>query len=93
MATYIILSRFSPEAFDDPKHFIQLAEQVSKKIKRECPGERSKGRSSFLCPEAGRGSRTQGGEQKDAPCGGGIGKKSSPTDISLSRSGQGESKG
>ena len=37
MTTYIILSRFSPEAFDNPKHFLELAEQVSKKIKRECP--------------------------------------------------------
>jgi uncharacterized protein with GYD domain len=35
--TYIILSRFSPEAFDDPKHFLELAEQVSKKIRTECP--------------------------------------------------------
>jgi len=32
MSTYIILSRFSPEAFNDPKHFVELAEQVSKKI-------------------------------------------------------------
>ena len=38
MSTYIILSRFSPEAFDDPKHFLELAEQVSRKIKRDCPG-------------------------------------------------------
>jgi uncharacterized protein with GYD domain len=37
MSTYIILSRFSPEAFDDPKHFLELAEQVSKNIKSECP--------------------------------------------------------
>jgi uncharacterized protein with GYD domain len=37
MTTYIILSRFSPEAFDNPKHFLELAEQVSKKIKQECP--------------------------------------------------------
>jgi uncharacterized protein with GYD domain len=37
MNTYIILSRFSPEAFDDPKHFLELAEQVSKKIRTECP--------------------------------------------------------
>jgi hypothetical protein len=34
MAIYIILSRFSLGAFDDPKHFVKLAEQVSKKIKR-----------------------------------------------------------
>ena len=38
MATYIILSRFSPEAFRDPKDFKKIAEQVSAQIKRECPG-------------------------------------------------------
>jgi len=38
MATYVILSRFSPEAFADPKDFKQLAATVSEKIKRECPG-------------------------------------------------------
>lgn len=40
MNTYIILSRFSPEAFDNPKHFLELAEQVSRKIREECPGIR-----------------------------------------------------
>ena len=38
MNTYIILSRFSPEAFEDPKEFLKLAEKVSKKIKSDCPG-------------------------------------------------------
>lgn len=38
MATYIILSRFSPEAFGDPKDFKKLAATVSAKIKTECPG-------------------------------------------------------
>jgi uncharacterized protein with GYD domain len=38
MATYIILSRFSPEAFADPKDFKQLAARVAEKIKTECPG-------------------------------------------------------
>ncbi len=38
MATYVILSRFSPEAFDEPKDFTKLAEKVSGKIKAECPG-------------------------------------------------------
>lgn len=33
MATYVILSRFSPEAFRDPKDFKKLAEDVSSKIK------------------------------------------------------------
>jgi len=42
MNTYIILSRFSPEAFDNPKHFLELAEHVSKKIREECPGIRWK---------------------------------------------------
>ena len=48
MATYIILSRFSPRAFDDPKHFVRLAEQVSKKIKRECPKVEWKGSYATL---------------------------------------------
>ncbi|MCX7594678.1 MAG: GYD domain-containing protein [Fischerella sp.] len=38
MATYVILSRFSSEAFKDPKEFQQLAATVSEKIKSECPG-------------------------------------------------------
>ena len=38
MATYVILSRFSPEAFRDPKDFKKLANEVSSKIKNECPG-------------------------------------------------------
>ncbi len=38
MATYVILSRLSPEAFRDPKDFKKLANEVSSKIKSECPG-------------------------------------------------------
>jgi uncharacterized protein with GYD domain len=38
MATYVILSRLSPEAFKDPKDFKQLAATVAQKIKSECPG-------------------------------------------------------
>lgn len=37
MATYVILSRISPEAFADPKDFKKLAANVSAKIKSECP--------------------------------------------------------
>jgi uncharacterized protein with GYD domain len=37
MATYIILSRISPEAFSDPYEFKKIAERVAKKIKNECP--------------------------------------------------------
>jgi hypothetical protein len=35
MATYVILSRFSPEAFGDPKEFKPLAAAVAEKIKTE----------------------------------------------------------
>ena len=42
MATYVILSRFSPEAFREPKEFKKLAEAVSAKIKGECSGVRWK---------------------------------------------------
>jgi hypothetical protein len=34
----VILSRISPQAFDDPKDFKDLAKDVSEKIKRQCPG-------------------------------------------------------
>jgi len=37
MATYIILSRMSPDAFREPKEFKKLADAVSSKIKKECP--------------------------------------------------------
>jgi uncharacterized protein with GYD domain len=37
MATYIILSRFSPDAFRDPKEFRKLAVTVSERIKQDCP--------------------------------------------------------
>jgi uncharacterized protein with GYD domain len=36
MASYVILSRFSPEAFTEPKNFRKLAAAVSTKIKKEC---------------------------------------------------------
>ena len=38
MATYVILSRFSPEAFGDPTEFKPGAAAVTEKIKTECPG-------------------------------------------------------
>ena len=38
----MILSRFSPEAFREPKEFKKLADAVSSKIKSECPGVRWK---------------------------------------------------
>lgn len=37
MTTYIILSRVSPQALEDPQEFKQLAEKVSSKVKAECP--------------------------------------------------------
>jgi uncharacterized protein with GYD domain len=48
MATYIILSRCSSEAFADPKNFKQLATTVSAKIKSECPGVVWKGSYTTL---------------------------------------------
>ncbi|MFA9453901.1 MAG: GYD domain-containing protein [Candidatus Aminicenantaceae bacterium] len=42
MATYIILSRVSPEAFSDPYEFKKIAETVASKISRECPEVRWK---------------------------------------------------
>jgi hypothetical protein len=38
MAAYVILSRISPEGFDAPKDFKDLAKTVSEEIKRQCPG-------------------------------------------------------
>ena len=38
MKTYIILSRFSPNAFTIPKEFRKLAADVSERIQSECPG-------------------------------------------------------
>jgi uncharacterized protein with GYD domain len=38
MATYVILSRVSPQAFSNPEEFKQLAAKVSEKIKSDCPG-------------------------------------------------------
>jgi uncharacterized protein with GYD domain len=37
MQSYVILSRFSPGAFDDPRDILGLADKVTKKIKKECP--------------------------------------------------------
>ncbi len=37
MGHYVILSRFSPSAFGDPKEFRQLAATVSERIKNDCP--------------------------------------------------------
>jgi transposase len=42
MATYIILSRFSPNSFKDPKEFKSVAMEVSKRIKQDCPNIRWK---------------------------------------------------
>jgi uncharacterized protein with GYD domain len=42
MAAYVILSRFSPEAFADPQAFKKLAATVSQHIKEQCPAVRWK---------------------------------------------------
>jgi len=36
MATYIILSRISPDAFEDPRDFRKVADNVAKRIRKEC---------------------------------------------------------
>ncbi len=48
MATYVILSKISTEAFRDPKEFKSLAQVVSSKIKSECPGVNWKSSFSTL---------------------------------------------
>ena len=48
MTTYIILSRFSPEAFGEPKNFKDLAAAVSAKIKKQCPDFNWKGSFATL---------------------------------------------
>ena len=48
MTTYIILSRFSPEAFEDPKSFKNLAETVAAKIRKQCPDVTWKGSFATL---------------------------------------------
>jgi len=48
MTTYIILSRFSPEAFAEPKDFRGLADRVSAQIKRHCPEVNWKGSFATL---------------------------------------------
>jgi len=48
VSTYIILSRFSPEAFEDPKKFRNLAAAVSAKIKSQCPDITWKGSFATL---------------------------------------------
>lgn len=37
MSTYIILSTFTDEAFDDPTDLVDRAEEVSRRIERDCP--------------------------------------------------------
>ena len=42
MATYVILSKLSPETVQDPPVFREVAKAVSQKIKEECPTVRWK---------------------------------------------------
>jgi uncharacterized protein with GYD domain len=42
MATYVILSKLAANALEDPGQFRKLAENVSKKIKEQCPRVRWK---------------------------------------------------
>ncbi len=38
MTRYIILSRFSSDAYKHPKEFKQIATEVATEIKKKCPG-------------------------------------------------------
>ncbi len=38
MAYYVILSRLSPDAFENPKDFKKIADTVASKIRKECKG-------------------------------------------------------
>lgn len=38
MATYIILSRISSDAFENPRDFRKVAQTVANKIRKECKG-------------------------------------------------------
>ncbi len=38
MATYVILSRLAPDAFDDPRDFKKIASNVANRIRKECKG-------------------------------------------------------
>jgi len=48
MNTYIILTRFSPATFEDQKKWLKIAVQVSRQIKKDCPGLRWKGSYATL---------------------------------------------
>jgi uncharacterized protein with GYD domain len=48
VTTCIILSRFSAEAFEDPKNFRDLASAVSANIKKQCPDITWKGSFATL---------------------------------------------
>jgi hypothetical protein len=37
MAMYVILSKLSPDAFQDPKEFKKLADTVASRIRKQCP--------------------------------------------------------
>lgn len=38
MATYVILSKLSPDAFEDPKEFRKIASEVASRIRKQCRG-------------------------------------------------------
>lgn len=37
MPMYVILSKISPDAFQDPKEFKKLASDISSRIRKQCP--------------------------------------------------------
>lgn len=50
MATFVMLTRLSPEAVADPRAFEQLGQQVSEKLKAQCPEVKWLGSYAVLGP-------------------------------------------
>ena len=57
MATFVMLTRLSPEAVADPRAFEQLSQQVTEKIKAQCPEVKWLGNYAVLGPYDGDKSR------------------------------------
>jgi uncharacterized protein with GYD domain len=50
MATFVMLTRLSPEAVAEPRAFEQLSQQVTEKIKAQCPEVKWLGNYAVLGP-------------------------------------------
>jgi uncharacterized protein with GYD domain len=48
MGIWIILSTISPKAFDEPKEFKKIAQEVAERLRTECPGVKWKSSYSTI---------------------------------------------